>query len=146
MSQVKIWYMRDNHTFLKLPSEVDKAMVALREEFVERLGTYGALCTKQGPKAGKMEQARASWSEFAPRARAWLTAALGPTAAEIEYASWIACLADAEPAPAQPQVTFEQAEWRGLMEHYGFAKYSDCEDLVQEAFWLGVRRAREAQR
>ena len=44
-----IWYMRDNHTFLPLPLDVDKAMKRLRAAFIDELDTYGMLCTKEGP-------------------------------------------------------------------------------------------------
>jgi hypothetical protein len=86
---MKIWYMRDNHTFLSLPLNVDAAMVELRKAFFDARDTYGMLCCKEGPMRKKVEQAQADWSEFEPRARKWIEAALKPTDAEIEYASWL---------------------------------------------------------
>ena len=83
-----LWYMRDNHTFRRLPANVDDAMAILRDEF-DAGETYGMLCTKQGPMAGKNEHARKDWGDFEPRARRWLLAAMQPTAAEAEYASWL---------------------------------------------------------
>ena len=85
---MKIWYMRDNHTFLSLPLDVDKAMKRLRAAFIDELDTYGMLCTKEGPMKSTNEHARSDWAEFEPRARAWIEAALKPTDAELEYASW----------------------------------------------------------
>ena len=86
---MRIWYMRDNHTFLSLPLDVDAAMVELRRTFIEEHDTYGSLCCKEGPMRHKMEHANADWSEFEPRARRWIEAALKPTDAELEYASWL---------------------------------------------------------
>ena len=88
MSPRRIWYMRDNHTFVALPPEVDGAMARLEETFHGYYGTYGMLCTKTGPMRSTALNAGKEWSEFAPRARAWIEAALAPTDAEIEYASW----------------------------------------------------------
>ena len=85
---MKIWYMRDNHTFLPLPLPLEAAMEQLRTAFVDMRDTYGSLCTNQGPMSRKMEHAGNDWKEFSPRARAWLEAAVKPTAAELEYASW----------------------------------------------------------
>jgi hypothetical protein len=81
--------MRDNHTFLPLPLNVDEAMVVLRRAFIDERDTYGSLCCKQGPMRNKMEHAKADWSEFEPRARKWIEDALKPTDEEIEYASWL---------------------------------------------------------
>ena len=85
---MRIWYMRDNHTFLALLRDVDAAMEQLRIAFVDERDTYGSLCTKEGPMANKMEHAYSNWDDFAPRAQAWIEAALKPSAAELEYASW----------------------------------------------------------
>lgn len=86
---MRIWYMRDNHTFLSLPLDVGAAMVELRRTFIDERDTYGSLCCKEGPMRNKMEHAKADWSEFEPRARRWIEAALKPTDAEIEYTSWL---------------------------------------------------------
>jgi hypothetical protein len=50
--------MRDNHTFLSLPLNVDAAMVELRRAFIDERDTYGSLCCKQGPMRNKMEHAK----------------------------------------------------------------------------------------
>lgn len=83
-----VWYMRDNHTFRRLPPEIELAVAILRDEF-NAGETYGMLCTKQGPMSGKVEHAGKDWNAFEPRARRWLIAAMQPTAAEAEYASWL---------------------------------------------------------
>lgn len=83
-----LWYMRDNHTFRRLPANVDDAIAILRDEFGAG-ETYGMLCTKEGPMVGKYEHAREDWGDFERRARRWLLAAMQPTAAEAEYASWL---------------------------------------------------------
>ena len=86
---MKLWYMRDNHTFLLLPPDVDAAMVELRRAFIEKRDTYGMLCCTEGPMRNKVEHAQADWLEFEPRARKWIEAALNPTDADIEYTSWL---------------------------------------------------------
>lgn len=85
---MKIWYMRDNHTFLPLPLDADEAMDRLRKAFIDERDTYGMLCTKEGPMRDKSEHAGKDWPEFEPRARKWIEAALLPTDAEVEYGSW----------------------------------------------------------
>ena len=86
---MKIWYMSDNHTFRSLPLNVEASMTELRRAFIDERDTYGSLCCKEGPMRNKMEHAKADWPEFEPRARKWIEAALKPTEAEIEYASWL---------------------------------------------------------
>lgn len=41
--EIKVWYMRDNHTFRPLPINVELAVAVLRDEF-SRGQTYGMLC------------------------------------------------------------------------------------------------------
>jgi hypothetical protein len=84
----RLFYMRDDHTFLCLPNDVERAMTALHHEFVTRGETYGMLCTKTGPMAKVNLHAGNAWDWFALHARGWLCGALQPTDAEIEYASW----------------------------------------------------------
>jgi len=84
----RIYYMHDNHTFSPLPPDVNAAVAHLYDLFHGNMGSYGMLCTKEGPMAGKVEHAGREWADFAPRARDWLFLALQPTAAEIEYDSW----------------------------------------------------------
>ena len=81
--------MRDNHTFLPLPLDVDAAIDELRKAFIDKRNTYGMLCTKQGPMRNKHEHAGKDWCEFEPRARKWIEAALMPNVADVEYASWL---------------------------------------------------------
>lgn len=71
---LKIWYMRDNHTFRGLPLNVEKAIHDLRIVFDGECGHYGMLCSKQFKDDPC--HARGDWDEFEPRARAWLTEAL----------------------------------------------------------------------
>lgn len=85
---LKLWYMRDNHTFIRLPLDLNVAMTKLRTAFIDERDTYGMLCTKQGPMQNAPEHAYANWDEFEPRARKWIKDALEPSDAEIEYASW----------------------------------------------------------
>ena len=84
-----IYYMRDNHTFAQLPLDVETAMLKLHEVFDGYCGHYGMLATKDGPMAHKVVHSGREWEPFAKEARPWLEAALGPTAADIEYSSWI---------------------------------------------------------
>jgi hypothetical protein len=42
---MKIWYMRDNHTFLTLSNNVDEALAQVQEEF-EGGYTSGMVCTR----------------------------------------------------------------------------------------------------
>ena len=79
-----IWYMRDNHTFIPLPLDADEAMARLRRAFIDEIDAYGMLCTTEGPMRGKYEHAAKDWSEFEPRARKWLDAALLPSGGELE--------------------------------------------------------------
>jgi len=88
MSEQRIWYMRDNHSFAQLPNDVDAAMARLQEVFDGHCGHYGMLATKQGPMNGVVVHARSDWEEFAEQARPWLEAALKPSDADIEYTSW----------------------------------------------------------
>ena len=88
MTDRNLYYMRDNHTFVKLPSGVDAAMAKLREVFGGHCGHYGLLGTHDGPMARTVVHSQTDWDEFAKNARHWLEAALGPTDADIEYDSW----------------------------------------------------------
>lgn len=84
------WYMRDNHTFVKIPSDVDEAMAVLRETFDAPCGHHGMLASKDHDRTRLgVVHAAGDWAEFAPRARAWLVMADAPTAADLEYSSWI---------------------------------------------------------
>lgn len=138
---MKIWYMRDNHTFLSLPPDVDAAMVELRRAFIEKRDTYGSLCCTEGPMRNKMEHARADWLEFEPRARKWIEAALKPTDAEIEYTSWLTpnALADRGSALSeglgQPGRTYTRAQLLAAIE----AERQACSIAV----WMTLQDALE---
>lgn len=83
------WYMRDNHTFKKLPTDVDEAMAVLRETFDGEGGHYGMLAANDDHKDELgVVHAAGEWGEFAPRARAWLEQVATPSQGEVEYASW----------------------------------------------------------
>ncbi len=45
---MNIYYMRDNHTFLRLPLDADEAIDMMKAEF-EKGYSYGMLCTKDHP-------------------------------------------------------------------------------------------------
>lgn len=45
---MKIFYMRENHTFLPLPLNVEESVAAIREEFDNGHG-HGSLCCKSVP-------------------------------------------------------------------------------------------------
>lgn len=88
-----VWYMRDNHTFRRMSPNIELSLLALREEFDEGY-TCGMLCTKGGPMYGTYVHAhgKSKWEEFAASAREWLPKAFEPSAAEIEWQSWLALL------------------------------------------------------
>ena len=70
---LKIWYMRDNHTFRPLPLDVHAAMAAIREEWNEGY-TYGMLCSDSRIKPNV--HGRGDWNAFVPEAMAWLERAI----------------------------------------------------------------------
>lgn len=65
-----IWYMRDNHTFRRLPADVVQALDAMREEFADGY-THGMLCSRMTGCAPPIH-GHGVWDEFAERARTWL--------------------------------------------------------------------------
>jgi hypothetical protein len=67
---MKLYYMRDNHTFRALPLDVDKALAVIMEEFLAGY-IYGMLCTKS-TKDWRILHANGDWFEFKPLARNWL--------------------------------------------------------------------------
>jgi len=75
---VKLYYMRDNHTFRNLPLDSDQAVAALREEF--RCGyTHGMLCwSSENPRSlGNLHAAgNDTAEEFFDEARDWIKAAI----------------------------------------------------------------------
>ena len=75
---VRIWYMRDNHTFRELPLDVDAALAVMREER-DAGQTHGMLCGK--PEGGVVAApihapGAADWAAFEARARPWLERAV----------------------------------------------------------------------
>jgi hypothetical protein len=87
---MKLWYMRDNHTFRALPPDDEEAIAVLRVEF-DRGFTSGMLCATSPlhPFRPDNVHAHADFAEFEPRARAWLaTARTYSSPGELEYASW----------------------------------------------------------
>ena len=70
---ISIWYMRDNHTFRKLPLNVEGALETMREER-DRGAVYGMLCGWPGASVPGQVHARsaADWPVFEAAARLWL--------------------------------------------------------------------------
>lgn len=74
---VRVWYMRDNHTFRPLPLDVEAALAAMRDER-DAGQTYGMLC---GHPAGVVPgpvhaSTAAEWPAFEDAARRWLETAV----------------------------------------------------------------------
>lgn len=67
----KSYYMRDNHTFLPLPVDVEAALDALYREFCEG-DAFGMLCTKH-EDLKRVIHADGDWEKFRHEARRWLT-------------------------------------------------------------------------
>lgn len=75
---VRIWYMRDNHTFRPLPMDIEQALAVMREERDEG-HTYGMLCGK--PEGGVVPppvhaHTASGWPIFEAAARPWLETAI----------------------------------------------------------------------
>lgn len=70
-----IWYMRDNHTFLRLPLNVDQALQLIRQEFVEGM-SYGMLCSKNNELPLVHAEGPERWPVFEIAAREWLKRAV----------------------------------------------------------------------
>lgn len=95
---MKIWYMRDNHTFRPLPLNVEAAIDTLRNEF-DQGNTYGMLCSKE-PALCEVVHAKDSWTTFEVEARKWLTSAA-------------ALFANTKPKPAYQFPTHLRKMWSG---------------------------------
>ena len=69
----KAYYMRDNHSFRRLPLEVDAAMAAIREEFDDGW-TGGMLCTKdyRMDRRNVHANGKEHWAEFESAGRVWM--------------------------------------------------------------------------
>ena len=74
---VRIWYMRDDHTFRVLPLDVDTALAVMREER-DAGQPYGMLCGRpDGVVPGPVHaRTAAEWPAFEAAARPWLEAAI----------------------------------------------------------------------
>jgi hypothetical protein len=71
---MKLYYMRDNHTFRELPLDIDGAIAGCREEFHAGY-TSGMLCKKPDtfpPTKDSSVHAMSDWSSFEDEARDWL--------------------------------------------------------------------------
>jgi len=75
---ISTYYMRDNHTFSKLPLDPDQAVAALREEFSDGY-THGMLCWT-GETSRSVRNLHAAGDEtaeeFFDAARDWIKAAI----------------------------------------------------------------------
>lgn len=73
MSEPRIWYMRDNHTFRSLPMTVDGALEVMREER-DAGNTFGMLCCGGVPMRIEVVHAEfaADWQHFEAKARPFL--------------------------------------------------------------------------
>ena len=71
---MKIYYMRDNHTFVPLPLDVELAESLLRKEF-EKGWTYG-MCCSQGMQNILHAKGRHNDEQFFADARAWVQRAI----------------------------------------------------------------------
>ena len=74
---VRIWYMRDNHTFRALPLDVEAALAVMREER-DAGQTYGMLCGKPDGVVPAPVHARTAWEwpAFEDAATPWLETAV----------------------------------------------------------------------
>lgn len=76
MEELRIYYMRDNHTYRALSLDVGKAIEQMRSEWGDGY-THGMLCSK-APGMPPLVHAHGSkrWGEFEAAARAYYAAAL----------------------------------------------------------------------
>lgn len=73
--EVKLYYMRDNHTFKRLTGPVEEMLAQVMAEFDDGY-TYGMLCTKSLPGLGVVHApGSADRQRFQNEAREWLFAA-----------------------------------------------------------------------
>lgn len=85
---MKLYYMRDTHTFRALPLDVERAIIVLREEFADGC-THGMLCTKS--ISVEPVRAHGQWAEFEHKARLWLAGCVNyKSPGDLEYESWAA--------------------------------------------------------
>jgi hypothetical protein len=73
---MKIYYMRDNHTFLPLPLDIAASESLLRKEFDDGW-TYGMLCSNsKGMEAKLHASGRDGEEQFFADARVWIRRAI----------------------------------------------------------------------
>jgi hypothetical protein len=102
-ADLKLWYMRDDHSFRPLPHHVESALELIYREF--QCGySHGMLCAHNGrprrPMIDPDAHGKGDFEEFEPRARRWLTAELSyRSPADLEYASWLPPASVASTAP-----------------------------------------------
>lgn len=65
-----IWYMRDNHTFRKLPNDADAALKIIADEARDGF-TYGTLCASNPYTKTVGMKGSADWIRFDKEARKW---------------------------------------------------------------------------
>lgn len=83
VANVHLWYMRDNHTFRKLPLDIEGAIATMREEW-EAGHTGGCLFVRPAPpsenpmrdSSGVTGSVHAGWDDFETRARVFIARAL----------------------------------------------------------------------
>lgn len=79
--EVKVYYMRDNHTFLPVPLYEDQAMAVLMREFLT--GTRrGMLCSKHPKLENSSVNANGKWEDFEDPAREFMRQAIALAAIE----------------------------------------------------------------
>lgn len=66
----KAYYMRDNHSFLPLPFDIEQALDAIHLEFGRGFG-HGMLFTKNG-SLNRVVHAEGNWENFRHDAKQWL--------------------------------------------------------------------------
>lgn len=74
MSAATAYYMRDNHTFLKLPNDPDEALKLIAAEVRDGF-SHGMLCSKQY-SVGVHLQGKEDWLSFEEAARDWFASYL----------------------------------------------------------------------
>jgi hypothetical protein len=73
--EVRLYYMRDNHTFKRLTGHVDEMMAQCMADFDDGF-SGGMLCTKSIPDMGTVHaHGPSERDQFMTAARKWLTAA-----------------------------------------------------------------------
>lgn len=87
---MKLWYMRDNHTFRPLPLNLEEAIAILKNEVVDSgdsYGSYGMLCARDSSMNEEVVHAhgRAAWPAFEAAARKWLAKALASAPAPVKH-------------------------------------------------------------